>query len=612
MKFSVPTLLASTLAAGAATAGASLLPSNTVPQNKYVQLQFNKSRGNTFGDASADNAPRLQRRADNYQEFELTNQQSFYSVQLEIGTPPQAITVLVDTGSSDLWVTGSNNPFCSAGSASSSRYARRAIAEENTNAEENAPEEEDAVSNLHNDDSVFATIITIVGGGGGSGGIDPFSFLTQTDFTFNTGAFQTETATAASPATASAQATIDCSTYGTFDNSSSSTFHSNDTAFAISYGDGSYASGTWGQDVLMLSDVNVTGVSFAVANYTNSTVGVLGIGLPGLESTYSGTQTSLSSSSSPYQYANLPMVLKQSGAIDRVAYSLYLDSADAKYGSVLFGAVDHTKYTGSLYTLPLVNIYRSQGFSNPIEFDITFQGIGISSSSGQTTIAQTKMPALLDSGTTISYMPADLVSLIAEQIGASYSSTSGYYEMECLSSSDDTDLVFDFGGFHISAPLSDFLISTTSSSRQCLLAIVPQSMSSMILGDIFLTHAYVVYDLENLEISMGQASYSDESPSIDVISSAVPSAVTAASYYNTWSTSENVVSGGNIFTLGTNGTGTNAASVTATGSGTARASSSRGSTRTRTSRVERMNNQNTLAVPTVCLTIASFLLSFML
>ena len=594
MKISVPTLLASTLAAGAATVSASALP----PQNKYVQLQFNKTRGTSFGSGpGAGGLPRLQKRAQNYEEFELTNQQSFYSVELEIGTPPQAITVLVDTGSSDLWVTGSDNPFCAASSRGNSKR------------------DEVADPEIHKDDSVFATVITIGGGGLGDGGIDPFSFLTQTDFTFNTGAFQTQTATAATVATASAQATIDCGTYGTFDNSSSSSFHSNNTAFAISYGDSSYASGTWGQDALMFSDVNVTGVSFGVANYTNSTVGVLGIGLPGLESTYSGAQTSLTSSARPYQYANLPMVLKQSGAIDKIAYSLYLDSSEAKYGSVLFGAVDHTKYTGTLYTLPLVNIYHNQGFAQPIEFDITLQGIGVSSSTQQTTIAQAKIPALLDSGTTISYMPADLVSLIAEQIGASYSSSSGYYEMTCLSSSDDTDLVFDFGGFHISAPLSDFLISTTASAKQCLFAIVPQSTPSIILGDIFLTHAYVVYDLENLEISLGQASYSDESPNIDVISSSVPSAVTAASYYNTWSTSENIVSGGNIFTLSGNATGGSGDS-TATGTAarsTGRAASSSGrNTRTRTSRVERTNNQNTLAIPTVCLTIASFLLSFIL
>jgi len=218
----------------------------------------------------------------------------------------------------------------------------------------------------------------------------------------------------------------------------------------------------------------------------------------------------------------------------------------------------------------------------------------------------------LDSGTTITYMPADLVSLLAEQIGATYSSTSGFYEMSCLSSSDDTELVFDFGGFHITAPLSDFLISTTTSNRQCIFAVVPETSPSVILGDVFLTHAYVVYDLENYEISLAQASYDDDTENIEVISSNVPSAVTGASYSNTWSTSQDITSGGNIFTLGSNATVASAA-TTISGSGR-RASGTQSSTHrsSTTSRVEKTNGQDNLSIPTLFVTVASFVLSFLL
>lgn len=41
------------------------------------------------------------------------------------------------------------------------------------------------------------------------------------------------------------------------------------------------------------------------------------------------------------------------GIIDRSAYSLYLNDEEAFTGSILFGGVDSTKYTGDLVALPL-------------------------------------------------------------------------------------------------------------------------------------------------------------------------------------------------------------------------------------------------------------------
>ncbi|PHH69910.1 hypothetical protein CDD82_7436 [Ophiocordyceps australis] len=49
------------------------------------------------------------RRRDNAVQDELTNEEFFYATEVQIGNPPQPVTVLVDTGSSELWV----NPDCS-------------------------------------------------------------------------------------------------------------------------------------------------------------------------------------------------------------------------------------------------------------------------------------------------------------------------------------------------------------------------------------------------------------------------------------------------------------------------------------------------------------------
>lgn len=212
----------------------------------------------------------------------------------------------------------------------------------------------------------------------------------------------------------------------------------------------------------------------------------------------------------------------------------------------MFGGIDSSKYTGTLYTVPLVNIY--EGFSNPIALDITLQGMGVSTDDSSKTITTSQIPVLLDSGTTLTYFPSQYIQMVADAIGATYVS-SGLYGMNCPSQDDDRQLVFDFGGFHIKAPLSSFLITSNGNSNVCFLGMVSQDKLPAILGDLFLTHAYIVYDLDNFEVSMAQADYTGSDENIEAIIDGVPGAVKASGYDNKWNGNQNYVSGGNIFTL---------------------------------------------------------------
>ena len=510
---------------------------------KFVKLSFDKSFGSSYNQSSKNPfQKRDSTSGKGYVDIELANQQTFYSVDLEIGTPGQNVTVLIDTGSSDLWVMGSDNSLCNSSTNSVSelfRKQRRDEVEITTLSITLSPDE----INGDGDDNPFQWLSIILPQVGG------FSTATQT---VNSGSGVYATGTSSSSSTS-----IDCSQYGTFNKSKSSTFKSNHTGFEISYGDDTYASGVWGTDTLHIGSVDVSDVSIAVANFTNSTIGVLGIGLPGLETTNSGDD-----SSKDYEYANFPIVLKENGIIEHIAYSLYLDEPNASTGNILFGAVDHSKYVNGLYTVPLVNIYSRLGLRKPIEFDVTFFGIGVQTDSENITIAQTSIPALLDSGTTISYFPPTLLELIASQLGATYSSSLGYYIMDCVSDDDSTLLVFDFGGFHITSPLADFQSQVTNS--QCMLMMSTQS-DKIILGDVFLQHAYVVYDLENLQVSMGQANFTNSSgnENIEVIGTTVPGAVQAPSYSSSWVSTNMINTNGNIFN-GVVNAATNSASSTIT------------------------------------------------
>ncbi|QLQ80520.1 hypothetical protein HG537_0D05200 [Torulaspora globosa] len=364
---------------------------------------------------------RLRRRS--FAEIGLFHESDiYYSAVLEIGTPSQEISVVMDTGSADLWVASSSNPYCL-----NSAYLNRTYNGER---------------------------------------IEPW---------------------------------IDCKSLGTFDANSSSSIEKLDIGrFFINYTDGSFADGYWATERISLSGIEVSKLQFGVAEYATGPVGgVLGIGFARRESVlgYENAPGKL--------YPNFPQVLKQEGVIDVVAYSLCING-DA--GSILFGAVDPSKYSGPLYTFPMVNEYP-QYVDKPATLAMTLQAIGAKSDRNckTKTFSTTKMPVLLDSGTTYMSAPPEIADQMASFIGATFSEDDGAYIFPCPADDDDTEFVFDFGDIKITVPLKNLLLLPPSNGY-CGLGVMPATYS-MTLGSAFLSSAYVVYDLDNYQISLGQASH---------------------------------------------------------------------------------------------------------
>lgn len=328
-----------------------------------------------------------------------------------------------------------------------------------------------------------------------------------------------------------------CGDSGSYTANSSSTYKYLGSWFNISYADGSGAAGDYATDTISMGgsgQPSVQNFQFGIGYQSTSQEGVLGIGYEINEA-----QTQVQGQKT---YANLPARLSSDGVIQSNAYSLYLDDLEASTGTLLFGGVDRSQYEGELVTLPVQQV--GGAFA---EFLVTLTGVsngGDSLGDGSLAVA-----ALLDSGTTLTYLPNDIVSVMYDELGAVYSSRSGTAVVPCSLAQQNFNMTFTFSGgsVAINVPISEMVFNPASvvghdggnggngggnSQQACLFGVAPGGSDTVILGDTFLRSAYVVYDLDNNEISLAQSRFNATTAQIAEIgkgADAVPSAAAAAS-----------------------------------------------------------------------------------
>lgn len=470
------------------------------------KIDFEVRRGESKDDLSPedDSNPRFVKR-DGSLDMTLTNKQTFYMATLKIGSNEDENRVLVDTGSSDLWVMSHDLKCVSApnskrnerslGHGTGVKLNERELMQKRKNLYQpsrtiETDEEKEALEKIHNKLFGFGSIYSTVYITEGPGAYSTFSpFVGTEGGSSGSGGSNT------------------CTSYGSFNTENSDTFKKNNTNdFEIQYADDTSAIGIWGYDDVTISNVTVKDLSFAIANETSSDVGVLGIGLPGLEVT---TQYG-------YTYQNLPLKLKADGIIAKSLYSLYLNTADAKAGSILFGAIDHAKYQGDLVTVKMMRTYSQ--ISYPVRIQVPVSKIDVESSSGSTTnILSSTTGVVLDTGSTLSYVFSDTLQLLGKALNGQYSNSVGAYVVNCNLADSSRTVDIEFGGNKtIKVPISDLVLQASKST--CILGVMQQSSSSsyMLFGDNILRSAYIVYDLDDYEVSLAQVSYTNKE-SIEVI-----------------------------------------------------------------------------------------------
>lgn len=393
----------------------------------------------------------------------------------------------------------------------------------------------------------------------------------------------------------------------TFDSSKSSSFKVVDAnGFDISYADSSGATGDYITDNLSIGGATIKALEMGFAYNATLQTGLLGIGYDlneASDSSSGGDGSGDDGSSAPFIYPSIIDQMMSQGLINTKAYSLYLDDYQASTGSIIFGGLDSDKYHGSLIQLPIVPDQYSNGSDAYAEFNVAMTSFGITGEQGNTTNFTTstfKEAVILDSGTTLVYLPDQLVQDLVTRLNGEADDSSGEIYVPCSARDDSPKMTFNFGfgganGVTIQVPASELIMDLdgafstggyapqVSFDNPCALAIMGDGGEGgpYILGDTFLRSAYVVYDLKNNLIALAQTNFNSTTSSIvefQASATSIPDVSGVASNVQVIQTAtggaggiggpKTTTDGGSTKTAGST-TGTGAAASTSTSKGAA-------------------------------------------
>ncbi|KAM9913043.1 hypothetical protein OXX69_001979 [Metschnikowia pulcherrima] len=414
-------------------------------------------------------------------ELNLIGSQTFYHAEVRFGSGGNIVTLMVDTGSTSTWVVSKDvKCYGHSGLALDSVLSRR----------EDIKEANDSA---------------------GIENVDPLNHIDGND----------------QQIPLPAMAEVDqkqCTGHGFFDSKSSATFEEipGVSPYNVQFQDSTFASGVWARDTISFGDVKLHNAPFALVGKTDNTIGILGLGSDNSKHIYDkGTNF-------PPDYKGFPHLLKEQGLIERAVFSLYLDH-DSESGSVLFGAVNHARYSGNLQTVPLANYYSNYS-DTPLFYDIMLDSISIESAkmhlSGGTMDKDTHIPvkrvALLDSGSTLCAFSSDVLTPIAEVLHGEWHEQVQLYAID-FEKVRGKSVIFRISSIEITIPVSRLLVKINGAHY---LGIMLVEHDRFVLGEEFLRHAYVVFDAEENNVSMAQARASSETQ-IECVLSDIPRAVSA-------------------------------------------------------------------------------------
>jgi Eukaryotic aspartyl protease len=262
-------------------------------------------------------------------------------------------------------------------------------------------------------------------------------------------------------------------------------------------------------DNMGISTGLVKSLEMGLAYQTSVGYGLMGIGY---DTNEAGTA----------RYPNLIDQLVTQGLINVKTYSLWLDDQGSNTGSILFGGIDQAKFQGQL---KVINIQKDPKLGVYREFLVTMTALSITrQDSTVTSVSGTSLNIVLDSGTSVTYLPSAVVNNLIKALSAfDDTANTGLIYVDCnlLTTQSKSYMTFTFGSVEIRVPIQEMVYSIPKAppkspfASTCHFGILAGSPGGpYAFGDTFLRSAYVVYDLDHNQIGLAQTNFRATSSNI--------------------------------------------------------------------------------------------------
>jgi len=287
---------------------------------------------------------------------------------------------------------------------------------------------------------------------------------------------------------------IPCRLHHRYDNAKSSSYVANGTTFAIQYGSGAVA-GFLSTDTVKLGDLSVPSQTFGeatkepgVAFVMSKFDGILGMGFDSISV----------DSVAPVWYNILTKHL-----VDNPVFAFWLSKnpQGQNGGELTIGGYDTQRSDNNFFWVPLVSeTYWAFTIS---DWSINGQKQGFCASAGG------KCPAIADTGTSLLAGPKDMVTALNQKIGAIPVGPEAI--INCSKIPELPTVAVTINGKDFQLKGEDYVLQITSGGKtECLsgfmgIDLPPQLGPMWILGDVFISTYYTVFDYGNLRVGFAKA-----------------------------------------------------------------------------------------------------------
>eukprot|EP01133_Synstelium_polycarpum_P014984 gene14984-17719_t len=285
---------------------------------------------------------------------------------------------------------------------------------------------------------------------------------------------------------------IACDLHEKYDSSKSSSYVANGTTFSIQYGSGAM-SGFISQDTIKVGSLTVANQLFAEATAE-----------PGIAFDFSKFDGILGLAFQSIAVNDIPPVfynMMAQGLVQQNLFAFWLSkTAGAQGGELSFGSIDTTRFTGPMTYVPLTN--ETYWEFSMADVQMGGASLGLCPSTG--------CHAICDSGTSLIAGPTDQITAINKKLGAAIVNGEGIFT-SCNIISTLPTMSFVLAGRTFVLQPKDYVLQITSMGQtECLSGFmgidIPAPIGPLwILGDVFISTYYAVFDFDNKQVGFATA-----------------------------------------------------------------------------------------------------------